>query len=590
MIGSRRTQVAGILAACLTAATASAVSPGTAVVYSAPDEPLQALVPISGDPRDLVCRAGTPDEWKYFEADYLPGVRCEVVVSDGKLALLVTSEAALSVPADAVVALAWRGGREVRLLLIDPVNAVPAGSGPPPAVPLVPRDAEIVDVKSGRARAKVLARNPEERRPSPVTFSFFGKPLTVGGEYSVSSRIIDGEERESRLRQVAKGEAFYVLNPRSIAYAEARVVSIAKNEPGELDPDDRVELRRGETWLYFSELLNTRLSLQIGRQQFRDRREWWWDEELDAVRVHYDSPKLHLEVALARELFGRAWDRGIEAARDDITRVMGLGTWAWSGRHRLEAFYLSQRDRSPAQTLGERLPEADRDPFDADLDWLGLRARGKMRLSDHRLYYWIDAAMVEGTETSARYERIEPGVREVSGVSTASVRGNAYDVGVTWEAPSKMRLTASYAFGSGNDSDEGDGAFRQTGLHDNNGKYRGVDRFRYYGELLRPELSNLAIGTVALGWPLLEDSSIEIILHRYRQAIPSDEIRDTQLDIDPAGLSDDIGWEANIVVGLEEWRHLELELIAAGFRAGNAFALARDLDALGLFVKLDYNF
>lgn len=59
---------------------------------------------------------------------------------------------------------------------------------------------------------------------------------------------------------------------------------------------------------------------------------------------------------------------------------------------------------------------------------------------------------------------------------------------------------------------------RQTGLQDNNGEFFGVDCFRYYGELLRPELSKLQITTLALGFRMLTNSSIEFVYHTDRLA------------------------------------------------------------------------
>jgi alginate production protein len=56
-----------------------------------------------------------------------------------------------------------------------------------------------------------------------------------------------------------------------------------------------------------------------------------------------------------------------------------------------------------------------------------------------------------------------------------------------------------------------DRAFRQTGLHSNEGRCQGRNYFHYYGELLQPELSNFQIWTVELGAPFWQSSSVEFV-------------------------------------------------------------------------------
>jgi hypothetical protein len=69
-------------------------------------------------------------------------------------------------------------------------------------------------------------------------------------------------------------------------------------------------------------------------------------------------------------------------------------------------------------------------------------------------------------------------------------------------------LTLAYARGSGGeDSATRDANFRQTGLHENKARLAGVKRLRRYGELLQPDLSNLAITTLGSGIRWLGNSS-----------------------------------------------------------------------------------
>src|SRR5205823_14938621 len=84
------------------------------------------------------------------------------------------------------------------------------------------------------------------------------------------------------------------------------------------------------------------------------------------------------------------------------------------------------------------------------------------------------------------------------------VGGFAVGARTALDSPRRWRpaFTLGDAFGSGDSNARHgeDTAFRQTGLHRNNDRFLGVDRFHYYGELARPELSNLHIVTASVGW------------------------------------------------------------------------------------------
>ena len=52
-----------------------------------------------------------------------------------------------------------------------------------------------------------------------------------------------------------------------------------------------------ESWIHFGKLFGTNLELQIGRQNFEEKREWWWDEDLDSIRFYY-SKKSYIKECL----------------------------------------------------------------------------------------------------------------------------------------------------------------------------------------------------------------------------------------------------------------------------------------------------
>jgi len=111
-----------------------------------------------------------------------------------------------------------------------------------------------------------------------------------------------------------------------------------------------------------------------------------------------------------------------------------------------------------------------------------------------------------------------------------------------------------------------------------------------YGELLRPELSNLHILTLSSGFPLLNNSSVEFSFHKYRQDNAAPLLRNSRLRIRPEGNNTDIGTEIDIVIAIEERKHLEIELVGSVFIAGDAFGNRSGKRAYTTIFKIDYNF
>ncbi len=439
------------------------------------------------------------------------------------------------------------------------------------------------------------------------TWMINGRPLTLGAKYTLKPRRRSNfsiglrDDGEVRVSQRLDLNVLYRATERTSMFVETRILHNAQLAAEDRTTESSGNIQRGDSWIYFDDSSGSGFGLQIGRQRFRDKREWWWDESLDAIRIHYSwrdrfSAQLALGQRLARISFD---DAQIDPEKEDVARILGHLSWRASPKLRLEAFYLKQDDHSSTQTDGQLIAADDEDEIDADLTWFGLRAMGKWKVnSDHRLYYWLDTARVTGKELVTDFDPSPvPGMIVADNPFVRDVSGWGLDAGVTWNTrwPLEPSFTLGYAYGSGDsdpkrDSKGTDRAFRQTDLQDNNGKFRGVDRFRYYGEVSRPELSNLHIGTVALGFPLLESSSLEILWHLYRQVHAAKFLRDARIRKGGLAQRRDIGQEIDLLVGLEEWDRLEFEIVAGLFRAGDAYGAESGEVASNVVVKVTYEF
>jgi alginate production protein len=457
--------------------------------------------------------------------------------------------------------------------------------------------------RTPRELARLLGVSEDDVRPdSQRSFSLFGAPVTLGGEMEASSQAdegfdLDADEADRRVRALPefKLEARIMPSERMAAFVQAKAYleSDLLDQGGTRSHDSG--LRLDQAWLMFPDLLGTGLGLQVGRQKFQDRREWWWDEDMEAVRVHFGNSRTSGFVAMAERLW--SGDASAPLAPDErhIRHLMATVSKQVGDRRELDFFVLHSQDRSGAPAAGQRFNEDAVDEDDARLTWLGARYRGRHKLpSLGKLYLMLDMAVVDGREDSTDF--VDAGNDElISGAtSRQNVRGWAVDGWASWELPIDLEpyLTFGYAYGSATSpgSTTGEGDFRQTGLHGNNGKYRGISRFRFYGEALRPDLVNLQVATAALGVPLGPYAWVEAVYHRYRQVQARDSLPGSRLDVDPTGESRNLGSEFDLVVSFEYQRRWEAELSIGAFRAGPAFGDATGSWARAASFKLNYNF
>ncbi len=450
-------------------------------------------------------------------------------------------------------------------------------------------EAEEADEDALRER---LTEREDQRRPLvPWSIDIAGRPLTFSGEYELAPtyvrRQVIGEkvEQPDRLlfEQGLEAEAFYSFGPTLSLFAQLRAGMEKDLLPDTFEAVSDLFLERGEMWLYSEDLLGSHLSFDLGRLHFEDERRFWWDQDLDAVRLAYERPRLDIALALAWELGPTRSDRDrVDPEQDEVLRLIAEASWDLGAHHALELFLLHHDDRSPADTAAD----ATEDGSDAWLTWLGARVLGVLDLGAAGLLgYWIDTARVEGEER---------GFFDEDGTTQGPVRrdvsGWAVDAGLDWilPLPWEPRLYAAYARGSGDPAPEtgSDRSFRQTGLEGNEAGFGGVERFSHYGVLLEPELSNLGVVTAGAGLTLLSASSLDLVYHHYRLVEPATSLRNAALDIRLTGQDLSLGQEVDLVLALEEWERFELGLIGSAFRAGRAFGEAEDDWSFGAFLIL----
>lgn len=300
--------------------------------------------------------------------------------------------------------------------------------------------------------------------------------------------------------------------------------------------------------------------LQVGRQRFIDSKRWLFNENMDAIRLgyQYDQFSLELSVSQLNLVQRNLLRREAEDDEEGFVNYYAYAGYKFGKRNHIGLFALYQDQ----QRLGTAQPI-----------YVGLQSGGRL-LGD--LKYWLQTAIVRGSDGGN------------------SIRGEAIDVGLTqvfntvWE-PS---LTIGYAYGTGdsNPDDKVDTSFRQTGFQGNSDKFNGVARFKYYGEVLDPRLSNLMVFTGGLGIKPFSKTSFDLVYHYYLQDHASDRIRGSDLSTDPTGLSKHIGSEVDLVVGYQGIPHLQTKFVLGYFFPGKAFTQTWHDGAMLATILFRYNF
>lgn len=313
------------------------------------------------------------------------------------------------------------------------------------------------------------------------------------------------------------------------------------------------DVNLAEAYVLLRKLGTERLGLKIGRQDFDEPREWLYDENLDALRLYVNLSPATIEMSASTNFSeSLVRDEGV------INYILYSSLEMWPKSR--SAVYLIHREDDDAVVNYDRR-------------WYGARSFGNLGKS---IEYWGEMSFLRGERRG----------REI--------RAYAYDFGFTstfkrmYFEPS---VTLGYAFGSGDSyfRDGVDGNFRQTGFDDNNDKFNGVNSFRYYGELLDPELSNIRIVTFGIGTRMTKKASFDLVYHVYRQVVPEDGVHGSNLLIDPSGETKALGEEIDLVFGYERLWNFDLELVVGFFRPGPAYDPNTDTASLTK-LQVEYNF
>ena len=345
---------------------------------------------------------------------------------------------------------------------------------------------------------------------------------------------LEDSEQEGREDLAASARARLILEPTGYGLSgqlEVRYTHLRRKN----ERTDRLEAndtRLGESFIFLDDLFDKDFDLQAGRMDFDDRREWIYDQNLDGLRAYWNMGGLVAEFAVTTTLSdGDLWDENTDNYMIYLT-----------DRQRRYALWMVHRDTTR--------------PYEQELSHFGVRAFGNW---PKRHESWLEISGIHGRRDNDK--------------GRADLGGWGVDIGTTRAISRDWYVTTSWAYGQGDD-DNGDGSdrnFRQTGLQDNNAKFSGVTSFRYYGELVDPELANLHIGTLGLGYLISDTSSLDVVGHYYRQDKAARRLLGSDLDKKANGVDRELGWEIDAILGLRPVPAWDIEMVLGWFNPGKAF-------------------
>ncbi len=382
-----------------------------------------------------------------------------------------------------------------------------------------------------KARSEGFDPNePPETKYRILPYLTFGSQIEF--EYKLDRNIdLDGSKDEDLSTIEPAINLAFSFDPFSFlqAFVNLKIGGEFEIEDGR-SKKDRSIFEIEEAYLFFKDLFNDRFSFQIGRQQFDDERQWLYDAELDGARAFILHWGIVTQLSVSR---GGIVNRDLlrKDAGDKTNNFAVYSTYYFNEDTNIAGYFLARDD-----TTGE-----NNSPI-----FLGIHSDGEVTGD---LDYWLELAYVTGKD------------------GNNNISGFGFDLGSTYafDVTLEPSITLGYAFGSRE--------FRQTGLQGNEGDFNGVVDFLYYGELFEPELSNMSIITAGTGINPTEETSIDIVYHYYIQTKALDELRDSNLDVEPNGLDKSLGSEIDLILGYEQKdEKLAIAISFGYFIPGSAFS------------------
>lgn len=382
----------------------------------------------------------------------------------------------------------------------------------------------------------VLIQNPQKNQLNIVDDGSFRYYMTATLDIKRGQTDNNGTTYEQQSLTLSPGlQYLYNFSPSWYFYTDDRLI-FSMNKSG---TDLKFDVK--DMYVSSKNLFDNRANFLLGRKYLKDRRGWYYKTALDTIGISNKDDLLLYEFYLGTRLNKNtmAYDpNAIQTNLKGVKFFFGHLSYEYRKDNTIEAFYIYEDNKNALKKLG----------------WTGFRLQGSLPQQNlNNLLYWIDVASMSG-----KYQN-------------NSAIGLGYDFGALYYMNEKdIGLGASLAYGSG-----GSKRYMQPSFTNNRSNYLSKDvSYRYYGEFLQPELSNMWISTINLVHHFNGDQNTTAIvaLHNYTQdkAIKS-QYNATNKTVLPNGKSTQIGNEIDLILHYDLFTNSYWRFSFGYFMGGSAF-------------------
>jgi len=317
-----------------------------------------------------------------------------------------------------------------------------------------------------------------------------------------------------------------------------------------LDPEIK------ELYLKSYNLFDNQANFLIGRKYLKDERGWYYKTSLDTLGVFNSHDLFLYELYAGTRLTSSNTTHDpseVSVNLKNTNFIIGHLSYEYLINHKVEGFYVLENKTNK------------------NLNWIGVRLQGEMPLNNiNILKYWLDVAHMSGE------------------YNNSSAKGLGFDVGGKYSFTNyNSAVAASLAYGSG-----GGNMFLQPDFTNNRSNYLSKSvSFKYYGEFLDPELSNIWITSFYLMHNFYGDENKTAILafHNYMQdKASSKQYSATNYTYRPNGKSTYLGNEIDFILRYNWFENSYWRFIIGYFMGGQAFDKTSKKDGFNAQVYYNY--
>jgi hypothetical protein len=291
-------------------------------------------------------------------------------------------------------------------------------------------------------------------------------------------------------------------------------------------------------------ILENRANLLLGRKKIKDSRSWWYNNNLDVLKVFNEHDLV---------TYGLYLGTRINSIIDNGNFYKDINNDKFFIANINDQFYIDNFIRG--YYIWENKSKRN-------LHWFGARVNGNKTINNDTFRYWLDFG-------------------KVFGQNEKNINDYAYDTGVLYIPQDSKN---SYGIGYATATED----YTQPLIANNKSRYfNGKIDIKYYGFYLDPTLHNIKI--LSLYWfrDLSEKEVLGISFHNYSKYNKSFDIDATRYIYQPSANDGDIGKEIDLFYKFTEALRYNYRIVFSYFKGGNSYSGVTN-NRNGINAKFDF--